>query len=447
MSRTIIRNATIVNEGRAFIGSVVLEGEQIVQIVEGDASLKSSPKGNDLKTPLPQKEKGEAIIDATGMMLLPGVIDEHVHFREPGLTHKATIASESRKAVMGGVTSFMDMPNCIPQTTTIELVEAKHRIAETCSPANWSFYLGATSNNLSEIEHLDPATNCGVKVFMGSSTGGMLLSDDASLESVFRATPLPIALHCEDQDIISANIALYKKIASKSSDSVVDLPLRYHPLIRSEEACYRSSARAIELAERTGANIHILHISTARELHLFQHGPVEGKKITAEVCVPHLLYTDADYDTLGTAIKCNPAIKTAADRNALRCAIHEQLIDTVGTDHAPHTPADKEGGALRAASGIATLPYSLTLMLSLADEGCFELTDVVRTMCHNPALRYGISRRGFIRPGYQADLVLMKKKDKAWSVQKTWVNGTLAYSDGVVNPTVRGQRLTFSRNS
>ena len=437
MQRTIIRHATLVNEGRTFVGTVVVEGEQIVRVVEEEGEM-----------------TGEAaVIDATGMYLLPGVIDEHVHFREPGMTHKATIASESYKAVMGGITSFMDMPNCIPQTTTIDLIEAKHRIAETCSPANWSFYLGATKDNLSEIERLDPATNCGIKVFMGSSTGGMLLGDDESLYTVFRSTPLPIALHCEDQDIISANIAKYKNEYSSQNNAIAqpnlkalsDLPLRFHPLIRSEEACYRSSARAVEIAKKTGASIHILHISTARELTLFQHGPVEDKQITAEACIPHLLYSDADYTTMGTAIKCNPAIKTATDREALRRAVREEIIDTVATDHAPHSSADKEGGALRAASGIATLPHSLTTMLALTDEGCFNVTDVVRTMCHNPALRYHIARRGFIRPGYQADLVLVKKTDDVWTVQKTWVNGTLAYSDGTVNPIARGQRLTFAR--
>lgn len=462
MQRTIIRHATLVNEGRTFVGTVVVEGEHIVQVVEekGLSSPDANAKREDFLSALLQEMPGEAaVIDATGMYLLPGVIDEHVHFREPGLTHKATIASESRKAVMGGVTSFMDMPNCIPQTTNIELVEAKHRIAEACSPANWSFYLGATADNLTEIERLDPAANCGVKVFMGSSTGGMLLGDDESLYAVFRSTPLPIALHCEDQDIITANIARYKaefasadsqtagQIAdSKSSSSQYpdDLPLRYHPLIRSEEACFRSSARAVEIAEKTGANIHILHISTARELSLFQQGPVEGKRITSEACIPHLLYTDADYPSLGTAIKCNPAIKSAADRAALRDAIRGGLIDTVGTDHAPHTAADKEGGALRAASGIATLPHSLTAMLTLTDAGCFTLADVVRTMCHNPALRYRLARRGFIRPGYQADLVLLKKAD-GWTVQKTWVNGLLAFDGQEVNPSVRGQRLMFNR--
>ena len=447
MPRTIIRNATIVNEGRTFIGTVVVKDEQIVQVVAGEAP----------------PQPGEAtVIDATGMYLLPGIIDEHVHFREPGMTHKATIASESRKAVMGGVTSFMDMPNCIPQTTTIELVEAKHRIAEACSPANWSFYLGATNDNLAEVEHLDPATNCGIKVFMGSSTGGMLLSDDDALRAVFQATSLPIALHCEDQAVIAANIARYRQTADEAASSKVqdsgsnlpssicnlqssDLPLRYHPLIRSEEACYRSSARAVGLAEQTGADIHILHISTARELSLFRSGPVEAKHITAEACIPHLLYTDADYATLGTAIKCNPAVKSAADREALRRAVRDGLIDTVATDHAPHTPADKEGGALRAASGIATLPHSLTDMLTLADQGCFSIADVVRTMCHNPALRYRIARRGFLRTGYQADLVLVKREADAWTVHTTWVNGTPAYANGIVNPAARGQRLTFAR--
>jgi len=454
MSRILIRHATIVNEGRTFVGSVVIEDERIAAITPDDSPTTATCQAAD------------TIVDATGMLLLPGVIDEHVHFREPGMTHKATIASESRKAVMGGVTSFMDMPNCIPPTTTVDLVEAKHRIAEGCSPANWSFYLGATKDNITEIEHLDPQANCGIKVFMGSSTGGMLLDDASALRAVFSSTPLPIALHCEDQDLIAANIARYTAEAT-SGDTVHDLDISYHPLIRSAEACYRSSARAVELALQTGANIHILHISTARELSLFQRGPVTDKQITAEVCIPHLLYTDADYATLGAAIKCNPSIKTESDRSALRSALHDGLIDTVGTDHAPHTAADKQGGALRAASGIATLPYSLTTMLSLADAGCFTITDVVRTMCHNPALRYNIARRGFIRKGYQADLVLLEKavtptlsntsplptssksspqNASSWKVNRTWVNGYEAYAEGIVNPSARGQRLIFDRH-
>lgn len=427
---TLIHNAIIVNEGRSFVGSVMLDGEVIAHIIEG-----SQPLSMIFSSCGPADE----VLEADGMYLLPGIIDEHVHFREPGMTHKATIASESRRAVMGGVTSFMDMPNCIPPTTTLELLRQKYDIAAAVSPANYSFYLGATATNLPDIEALDPALNCGVKVFMGSSTGGMLLDDDEVLYTLFKSTPLPIALHCEDQTIIARNAALYRERYGDDPD------VRFHPLIRSEEACYRSSARAVEIAERTGADIHILHISTARELSLFTTGPVEGKHITAEACTPHLLYTDADYARLGTAVKCNPAVKTAADREALRQAVRTQRIDTIATDHAPHTPADKAGGALKAASGITSLPHSLTDMLTLADEGIFTPAEVVRAMSHNPALRYRIRHRGFIRQGYQADLVLLTHTPQ-WQVTHTWVNGHLSYTNGHLTPTPHGQRLTFTRN-
>lgn len=427
--KTVIHNAILVNEGKKCVGTVVINEENIETIIEGalPSSVIAALYRDDTN-----------VVEAQGMYLLPGVIDEHVHFREPGMTHKATIASESRKAVAGGVTSFMEMPNCIPPTTTLDLLRQKYDIAESCSPANYSFYLGATADNLADIEALDPVNNCGIKVFMGSSTGGMLLNDGEKLHKVFMSTPLPIALHCEDQQIIARNAAF---IREQYGD---DPEVKYHPIIRSEEACYRSSAYAVELAEKTGANIHILHISTARELSLFTSGPVEEKHITAEVCTPHLLYTDADYERLGTAIKCNPAVKTLEDRNALRHAICEQRIDTIGTDHAPHTPADKVGGALKAASGIASLPHSLTDMLALTDEGVFSTEDVVRAMCHNPALRYKISQRGFIREGFKADLVLLQKTDK-WTIVSTWVNGLVAYTNGKVNENIRGQRLSFDR--
>lgn len=427
--RTVLHNATLVNEGKSVVGSVVMNGDTIETIIEGVQPLSMIVA---LSGPV------DEVVEAEGLYLLPGVIDEHVHFREPGMTHKATIASESRKAVAGGVTSYMEMPNCIPATTTLDLLRQKQEIAASCSPANYSFYLGATADNLADIEALDPRTNCGIKVFMGSSTGGMLLDERDKLYRVFSSTPLPIALHCEDQEVIARNAALFRERYGEDPD------VRYHPLIRSEEACFRSSAFAIELAEQSGADIHILHISTARELALFASGPVEGKHITAEVCTPHLLYTNADYTRLGTAIKCNPAVKTPEDREALRQAIGEQRIDTIGTDHAPHTPADKVGGALKAASGIASLPHSLTDMLTLAEEGAFSLTDVVRAMCHNPALRYRVSRRGFLREGYQADLVLLRKTD-SWHVLRTWVNGQLAYAEGRVFEQVRGQRLVFDR--
>lgn len=427
--RIVLHNATLVNEGKSVVGSVVMNGDTIETIIEGVQPLSMIVA---LSGPV------DEVLEAEGLYLLPGVIDEHVHFREPGMTHKATIASESRKAVAGGVTSYMEMPNCIPATTTLDLLRQKQEIAASCSPANYSFYLGATADNLADIEALDPRTNCGIKVFMGSSTGGMLLDERDKLYRVFSSTPLPIALHCEDQEVIARNAALFRERYGEDPD------VRYHPLIRSEEACFRSSAFAIELAEQSGADIHILHISTARELTLFTSGPVEEKHITAEVCTPHLLYTNADYTRLGTAIKCNPAVKTPEDREALRQAIREQRIDTIGTDHAPHTPADKVGGALKAASGIASLPHSLTDMLTLAEEGAFSLTDVVRAMCHNPALRYRVSRRGFLREGYQADLVLLRKTD-SWHVLRTWVNGQLAYAEGRVFEEVRGQRLVFDR--
>lgn len=427
----IIRQATVVNEGRSFVADVVIEDETISHIIE-NTTQPHAPQG------FPHQP--DTTTDATGCILLPGIIDEHVHFREPGLTHKATIASESRKAVAGGVTTFMDMPNCIPQTTTLDLLEQKYQIAALNSPANYSFYLGATSTNLKEIETLDPRTNCGIKVFMGSSTGGMLLDDEAALEEVFRHANTPIALHCEDQHIISENIRLYKEQYGNDPD------IKFHPFIRSEEACYRSSARAVEMAEKTGADIHILHISTRRELTLFRAGDIADKKITAEACIAHLLFSQADYATLGSSIKCNPAIKTTEDRDALRKAVREKIIDTVATDHAPHTPTDKQGGALKAASGIAVLPHSLTAMLRMADEGAFTLHDVVRTMCHNPALRYRIKGRGFIRKGYKADLVLLRNgADGKPAISKVWVNGRLAFSDGRVNENVLGQRLVFDR--
>ena len=428
----LIRNATVVNEGRTFVASVLIEDEVIKYVFEGEDNV-----------PLQLKEdiRIDTVTEGEGFFLIPGVIDEHVHFREPGLTHKATIASESRKAVAGGVTSFMDMPNCIPQTTSIALLEQKYDIAAQCSPANYSFYLGATADNLNELEALDASTNCGIKVFMGSSTGGMLLDDSRILEDIFSLARVPIALHCEDQRIIAENARYYQSFYGEDPD------VRFHPLIRSEEACYRSSAQAVELAEKTGANIHILHISTQRELTLFHPGDVAEKHITAEACIAHLLYTDADYAKLGTAIKCNPAIKTEEDRNALRQAVCDRIIDTIATDHAPHTPADKQGGALKAASGIAVLPHSLSLMLRLVSEEVFTFTDVVRTMCHNPATRYRIAQRGFIREGYKADLVLLNK-DKGGhpsDISRVWVNGAVAFSDGMLYDNIHGQRLLFDR--
>jgi len=443
---TLIHQATIVNEGQQFIGSVLIKDQRIAAII----------RGTDV-TGL----TADHIIDAKGQYLIPGCIDDHVHFRDPGLTHKADMHTESRAAARGGITSVMDMPNCNPQTTTIEALEAKFADAKTKCLVNHSFYLGATTNNLDEVRQVDSHTVCGVKLFMGSSTGGMLVDQDERIEQIFRESPTLIALHCEDQSIISANTAKYKE--ETASD---DPDVSYHPLIRSEEACYRSTAKAVALAQKTGAKIHIMHISTARELDLLQHGPVDNKQVTAEVCLPHLYYTDADYATLDTRIKCNPAVKTVTDRDALRQALRSGLIDVVGTDHAPHLLTDKIGGSLKAASGIPTIQYVLPAMLELTDEGIFTLTEVVEKMAHNPATLYNVKERGFIREGYHADLVLISpnaahtvdtediQSKCAWSpfeghtfhwdITHTWINGHAVYADGTFDESVMGERMEFN---
>ena len=443
---TLIHQATIVNEGQQFIGSVLIKDQRIAAII----------RGTDV-TGL----TADHIIDAKGQYLSPGCIDDHVHFRDPGLTHKADMHTESRAAARGGITSVMDMPNCNPQTTTIEALEAKFADAKTKCLVNHSFYLGATTNNIDEVRQVDPHTVCGVKLFMGSSTGGMLVDQDERIEQIFRESPTLIALHCEDQSIISANTAKYKE--ETASD---DPDVSYHPLIRSEEACYRSTAKAVALAQKTGAKIHIMHISTARELDLLQHGPVDNKQVTAEVCLPHLYYTNADYATLGTRIKCNPAVKTVTDRDALRQALRSGLIDVVGTDHAPHLLTDKIGGSLKAASGIPTIQYVLPAMLELTDEGIFTLTEVVEKMAHNPATLYNVKERGFIREGYHADLVLISpnaahtvdtediQSKCAWSpfeghtfhwdITHTWINGHAVYADGTFDESVMGERMEFN---
>ncbi|MBR4311781.1 MAG: dihydroorotase [Bacteroidaceae bacterium] len=442
---TLIHQATIVNEGEQYIGSVLIKDNCIAAIMRGTET-------GDITA--------DHIIDAKGQYLIPGCIDDHVHFRDPGLTHKADMHTESRAAARGGITSVMDMPNCNPQTTTIETLEAKFADAKEKCLVNHSFYLGATTDNIEEVRRVDPKTVCGVKLFMGSSTGGMLVDQDERIEAIFSESPNIIALHCEDQNIISANTAKYKE--ETASD---DPDVSYHPLIRSEEACYQSTAKAVVLAKKTGAKIHIMHISTARELELLQQGDIKDKQITAEVCLPHLYYTDADYATYGTRIKCNPAVKSAADRDALRQALRNGLIDVIGTDHAPHLPADKVGGSLKAASGIPTIQYVLPAMLELADEGIITLTEVVEKMAHNPAILYKVKERGFIREGYRADLVLVKpdashtvsteeiQSKCAWSpfeghtfnwdITHTWVNGHAVYANGKFDESVKGERMEF----
>ncbi len=445
MSTTLIKNATVVNEGRMQQASVLIDGDIISDIFTS--------------APLPEADN---VVDAQGRWLMPGAIDDHVHFRDPGLTHKADFTTESRAAAAGGVTTVFDMPNCIPQTTTLEAIEDKFKGASDCCLVNHSFYLGATHDNLQEIERIDPSRICGIKLFMGSSTGGMLLDDKESLKSLFRAATVPVAVHCEETSIINANMERYMQECGGEP------PIQYHPLIRSEEACYVSTAKALEVAAGTNAHLHILHITTARELCLFGNGPLESKQFTAEACPAHLWFTDADYKTHGTYIKCNPAIKTAADRDALRKALTNGIIDVVGTDHAPHLFLEKEGGCKTAASGIPVLPYSLPVMLELTDQGVLGLTDVTRLMCHNPALLFKIKERGFIRKGYKADLTLLSHSNEGWTagpdnnptkcrwspfegqqfhwhVDTTWINGHAVYNDGKIDNTVYGQQVTFNR--
>lgn len=443
---TLIHQATIVNEGEQYVGSVLIEDNCIATII----------RGNNLNG-----ITADHVIEAKGQYLIPGCIDDHVHFRDPGLTHKADMHTESRAAARGGITSVMDMPNCNPQTTTIEALEAKFADAKGKCLVNHSFYLGATTDNIEEVRRVNPKTICGVKLFMGSSTGGMLVDQDERIETIFSESPTIIALHCEDQNIISANTAKYKE--ETASD---DPDVSYHPLIRSEEACYQSTKKAVELAKKTGAKIHIMHISTARELELLQQGDIKDKQVTAEVCLPHLYYTDADYATYGTRIKCNPAVKSAADRDALRKALQEGLIDVIGTDHAPHLPTDKVGGSLKAASGIPTIQYVLPAMLELADEGVISITEVVEKMAHNPAVLYRVKNRGFIREGYRADLVLVKPDAQhvvttediqskcawspfeghtfRWDITHTWVNGHAVYANGEFDESVMGERMEFN---
>ena len=446
MKRIHIHNARIVNEGQTFCGAIVIENEVIAEVLK---------QGEEPSAPC------DETIDAQGCYLLPGVIDDHVHFRDPGLTHKADMYTESMAAAAGGVTSYMDMPNTNPQTTTLEALENKFQDAATKSIVNYSFYFGATNNNADDLAKLDKKHVCGVKLFMGSSTGNMLVDRMETLKNIFANAGMLIATHCEDQNIISANAAAYQK---KYGD---DPDVKYHPEIRSEEACYESSALAVQLAKETGARLHIMHISTAKELTLLEDKPIAEKNITAEACVSHLFFCDEDYEKFGTRIKCNPAIKSKKDRDALRQALTCNLIDVIGTDHAPHLLSEKQGGALKAVSGMPTLQFSLTAIMELVHQGQLSIEQLVQKMCHAPATLYQIERRGFIRPGYQADLVLVNPQKEwtvtndcllskcGWSpmegetfhskVEKTFVNGHLVYADNQVDATHRGQALTFCR--
>jgi dihydroorotase len=442
----LIKNATIFNENERFIGSVLLDEEKISKIY----------RGKDIPVDL----QCNGVIEADGLWLLPGVIDDQVHFREPGLTHKADIFTESQAAVAGGVTSFMDMPNTVPQTTTIDALEEKYKMGAAKSLANYSFYMGATNDNLDELRKVNQAEVCGIKVFMGSSTGNMLVDNIKTLTGIFAEIPLLIATHCEDESVIRANKAKY--IARYGED----LPVHYHPYIRDAEACYRSSSFAVELASKYNTRLHLLHISTARELDLFSNKfPLREKRITAEVCVHHLWFSDQDYDAYGNRIKWNPAVKTEQDRLALIDGVNRDLLDVVATDHAPHLLSEKEGNCLKAASGGPLVQFSLPAMLELAKKGYFTVEQVVRKMCHAPAEVFKIRQRGYIREGFYADLVLVNPKQSlkvtpdiilskcGWSpfegktfshsIEKTWVNGRQVYDQGVVNTHIRGKRLMF----
>lgn len=444
--RTVISGATIINEEKKFIGSVIIEDEYIVDIQKGK---KIKPDDDD------------NFIDATGLYMFPGVIDCHVHFREPGYEYKADIESESRTAAAGGVTSYMEMPNTNPPTTTLERLEAKFELAKKKSRVNYSFFFGATNDNMDLLPQLDVHRVPGVKVFMGSSTGGLLVNNEESMLRIFKSSPLRIIAHCEDNNIIRQNIKLFKKKYKGQND----FPIRYHSRIRSVEACYSASSKAVSLAKDTGARLHIAHVSSERELSLFESKPLIEKQITAEVCLAHLMFTTEDYDLLGTKIKCNPSIKTPEDQAALYKALTNGLIDIVATDHAPHLLNEKVGGALEAMSGMPMIQFSLVSMLELADKGILPAEHVPQLMSHNPAILYNINKRGYIRKGYYADLVLvdpnanwrvgegryytkcgwtpMDERTFKYKVVRTLVNGITAYVDGIVIDGIRGMELQY----
>lgn len=445
--RYIIKNATLVNEGKSFMASVFISGEIIEKIIPAESQ---------------QDFEGYEVIDAKGLLLLPGAIDDQVHFRDPGLTHKGDIATESRAAVAGGVTSFMDMPNTVPNTLTQQLLQDKYDIAAEKSMANYSFYMGASNDNIEEVLKTNPQDVCGIKVFMGSSTGNMLVNNSSTLQRLFQEAPCLIATHCEDEDIIRRNIDIYK---SKYGD---DAPASIHPLVRSTEACYKTSSEAAELASKYGTHLHILHLSTAKEIELFRNDiPLKDKKITAETCLHYLLFDDRDYEKKGMFLKCNPAVKTEDDKLALIQACNDNHIDILATDHAPHTLEEKNKQYFSAPSGGTSVQHLLLGALELANKGIMTKEKVVELLSHNPATLFKINKRGFIREGYYADLVLINPNKRhvisnndvlykcGWtgysgmelscSVTHTFINGELVYHNGNFNENYRGKRLTFNR--
>ena len=445
--KTLIKNALIINEGKKFRGYVIIKGENIEKVRAGDFYDEE------------EKTSFNQIIEAEGLYLIPGVIDDHLHFREPGLTHKGDIGTESKAAVAGGITSYMEMPNTNPQTTNQELLLEKFRRAEEVSAANFSFYLGATNDNLKEILKTDPAQVCGIKVFMGSSTGNMLIDRDDVITDIFRHSPTLVATHCEDEATILENMNIARRRYGEN------VPFSRHAHIRSADACYRSSSRAVELASKYNTRLHILHLSSAKEMGLFSSGSAKEKRITAEVCLHHLWFTDMDYIKYGSLIKWNPAIKSETDREALRDAVISGKIDVIATDHSPHTMEEKTNTYFKAPSGGPLVQHFLPSMLEMSLKGIFTIEKVIEKMCHSPADLFRISKRGYIREGYFADLVLVDP-NKSWTVSKqnllykcewspfegitfnhmithTFINGQLAWNQGVLDPDVRGKRLLF----
>jgi dihydroorotase len=442
MPTILIKQATIVNEGRQYVADILIKDgliDQIALSINADADTE---------------------INAEGLHLLPGCIDDQVHFREPGLTHKGNIYTESRAAVAGGITSFMEMPNTVPNTLTQELLADKYNIGAQTSLANYSFFMGASNDNLDEVLRTDATNVCGIKVFMGSSTGNMLVDNPQTLERLFTETPMLIATHCEDEATIKSNLDHYKQLLG---DNIL---VKFHPKIRSAEACYLSSSMAVELAKKHNTRLHILHISTERETHLFDNAiPLKDKKITAEACVHHLWFTDADYEAKGNLIKWNPAVKTAADRDGILAAVLDGRIDIIATDHAPHTIEEKSKSYLDAPSGGPLVQHALPAVLEMHQQGKLTLEQVVEKMAHNPAICFNVEKRGFIREGYWADLVLVNL-NSPWTVDKqnilykcgwspfegqhflsaithTFVSGNLVYQQGKLVDSVMGRRLSF----
>ena len=443
----LIKNATIVNENSTFKGDVLIENEMIKKVAP-----------SILVTDVEALE----IIEAQGSYLIPGFIDDQVHFREPGLTHKANISTESRAAIAGGITTFIEMPNTVPQATTQALLEDKFKIAAKDSYANYSFMFGGTNDNLEELLKTDPKKVAGIKLFLGSSTGNMLVDNEAVLEKIFSSTKMIISVHCEDEATIRKNTATFIEKYGE------DIPIRCHPMIRSEEACYLSSSKAIELAKKTGARLHIFHVSTAKETELFRNDiPLEEKQITAEVCIHHLWFSDEDYEEKGTHIKWNPAVKSRKDRQGLWDALLDDRIDVLATDHAPHTLEEKTNTYLKAPSGGPLVQHAIVAVLEKVKEGVISIEKAVEKMSHNPAKLFQIEKRGFIKEGFYADLVLINpnqpqtvSKDNilykcGWSpfegtrfsssVTHTFVNGHLMYNNGVFNDNMKGKRITFNR--